>query len=137
MFQIWLPKVENEASQTVKALCADGGGEFISIKLRSFCEKKSIALKYAALYMYEENGLAKRGWQTIVTMKDSLLLDSGLPLDFWAEAMDTANYLQNRLPTKSWRRELIPEEAWTRKKQDISHLRVFGSLASIEIPKEK
>ncbi len=44
-------------------------------------------------------------------MKDSLLLNSGLPLDFWVEAMDTANYLQNRLPTKSQRGEFIPEEA--------------------------
>lgn len=70
-------------------------------------------------------------------MKDSLLLDSGLPLDFWAEAMDTANYLRNRLPAKSQRGELIPEEAWSEKQQDVSHLRVFGSLASVEIPKEK
>lgn len=61
--------------------------------------------------MHKENSLAERGWRTIVTMKDSLLLNSGLPLDFWVEAMDTANYLQNRLPTKSQRGEFIPEEA--------------------------
>lgn len=88
-----------------------GGGEFISIKLRVFCKKRGIALKYAAPYMHKENSLAERGWRRIVTMKDSLLLNSGLPLDFWVEAMDTANYLQNRLPTKSQRGEFIPEEA--------------------------
>lgn len=70
-------------------------------------------------------------------MKDSLLLDSGLPLDFWAEAIDIASYLQNKLPTKSLRGELISEEVWTEKRQNISHLRVFGYVVSVEIPKKK
>lgn len=84
--------------------------------------------------MHEENGMAERGWRTVVTMKDSLLVDSGLPLEFWAEAMDTANYIRNRLPTKSQIGELVPEEAWTGKKQDVSHMKVFGSIVSVLIP---
>lgn len=136
--QIWLPKAENQSKKSMKALCADGGGEFISTKLKEFCDKKGITIKYAAPYMHEENGLAERGWRTIVTMKDSLLVDSGLPLEFWAEAMDTANYLRNRLPTKIQQRgEIIPEEAWTGEKQDVRHLKVFGSVASVVILKEK
>lgn len=51
--------------------------------------------------------------------------------------MDTANYLQNKLLTKNQRGELIPEEVWNNIKQDIGHLRVFESLTSIKIPKEK
>ncbi len=137
VFITWLPIVKKQSNTLMKTLCADGGGEFISAKLKDFCDKKGITIKYAAPYMHEENGLAERGWKTIVTMKDSLLVDSGLPLDFWAEAMDTANYLRNRLPTKSWRLELIPEESWIGEKQDISHLKVFGSLVSVVIPKEK
>lgn len=106
------------------------GGEFISAKQNYICNQK-------APYMHEKNGPAERGWRTVVTMKDSLLIDSGLHLEFWAEAMDTANYLRNRLPTKSQRGELIPEEAWTEKKQDVSHIKVFGSTVSVLIPKEK
>lgn len=121
----------------MKALRADGGGEFISAKLKDFCDKKGITIKYAAPYMHEENGIAERGWKTIVIMKDSLLIDSGLPSNFWAEAMESANYLRNRLPTKSQREELIPEECWTGEKQDVSHLKVFGSVVSVVITKEK
>lgn len=47
--------------------------------------------------MHEENELAERGWRTIVTMKDAMLIDGGLPNDFWAKAIETANYLRNRL----------------------------------------
>ena len=60
-FQIWLSRVENKLKCTLKTLCADGGGEFISIKLRVFGKKRGIVLKYAALYMRKENGLAERG----------------------------------------------------------------------------
>ena len=92
VFQAWLPKVEAESSCSMKALRADGRGEFIFIKLRTFCEKRGITIKYAAQYIHEENRLAKRGWRTIVTIKDAMLIDSRLPNDFWAEAMETANY---------------------------------------------
>lgn len=51
--------------------------------------------------------------------------------------MDTANYLQNRLPTKSQEGELILKEAWIGKKQDVSHVKVFGNVVSVLIPKEK
>ena len=53
-FQVWLPKVKNESNCTMKALCADGGREFISIKLRIFCEKRGIILKYAVPYMHKK-----------------------------------------------------------------------------------
>lgn len=51
--------------------------------------------------------------------------------------MDTANYLQNCLPTKSQREELIPEECWTGEKQDVSHVKVFDSTISVVISREK
>ena len=41
-----------------------------------------------------------------------MLIDSGLPNRLGAEAMETANYFWNRLPTKTKsHREVIPEEA--------------------------
>ena len=46
-----------------------------------------------------------------MTIKDSLLDDSGLLLEFWVEANHIANYLQNYLSTKSQKKELILKEA--------------------------
>ena len=48
-------------------------------------------------------------------MKDSLLIDSKLLNQFWAEAMDTANYLQNWLSIKHKTDEtiIILEKTWT------------------------
>lgn len=78
----------------MKALRADGGGEFIAATLKELCDQRGITIKYAAPYLHEENGLAERGWKTLATTKDSLLIDSGLPNDFWAEAMENSNYLK-------------------------------------------
>lgn len=51
--------------------------------------------------------------------------------------MDTANYLRNRLPTNSQRGEIIPEEAWTQRKQNLGYIRVFGSTVHVGIATEK
>lgn len=62
----------------MKVFQADKGGGFIFVKLRTFYEKRGIAIKYAAPYVNKENRLAKQGWRTIVMMKDFLLIDSRL-----------------------------------------------------------
>lgn len=61
--------------------------------------------------MYKENGLAKRRWKTIVIMKDTMYINSSLLNDFWIEVMKTANYLRNRLWTRSKNHnKLVSEE---------------------------
>lgn len=45
----------------MKILTVDGGKAFILHKLWMFYEKTGISIKYAALYMYKKNGLAKQG----------------------------------------------------------------------------
>ncbi len=52
--------------------------------------------------------------------------------------METANYLRNQLPTKTrghW--EVIPKEKWCVSRQNLSHLRIFGSEVLVDISKEK
>ena len=98
----------------MKIFRADGGGEFISHKLWTFCKKRGILIKYAAPYVHKENRLAERGWRTNVTIKNSMLINSGLPNGFWAEAIEIANYLQNKLSTRSKNHgETTLEEVWT------------------------
>lgn len=70
--------------------------------------------------MHKENKITKWGWRTLVIMKDLMMINSGLPNNFWMKVIETANYFQNRLPTKSRNhRKVIPEEFWTRKWQNL------------------
>ncbi|KAI0488135.1 hypothetical protein KFK09_027962 [Dendrobium nobile] len=65
-----------------------------------------------------------------------MLKSKRLPKEFWAEAVACAVYLSNRSPTRSvW--GMTPQEAWSGRKPDISHLRVFGSIAHVHVPDEQ
>lgn len=71
-------------------------------------------------------------------MKDSMLIDSGLPNNFWAETMETANYLRNRLLTRNKNHgEIISKESWTGWQQSLGHVCIFRSLVLANIPEEK
>ena len=62
-------------------------------------------------------------------MKDLMLIDNDLPNDFWAEAMETTNYLQNKLLTRSKNHgKVILKKAWTGQRQDLQYVCLFGSL---------
>ena len=69
-------------------------------------------------------------------MASCMLQSKGLALNFWAEAINYANYIVNRTPTKELK-NITPEEAWSSIKPDVSHFHVFGSEAWAHIPDEK
>ncbi|KAL2480515.1 Reverse transcriptase Ty1/copia-type domain-containing protein [Abeliophyllum distichum] len=52
----------------------------------------------------------------------------GLAKRFWAEALCTATYLINRSPSSTVNFKM-PQELWSGKSQDLSHIRVFGYAA--------
>ncbi|KMQ82180.1 retrovirus-related pol polyprotein from transposon tnt 1-94 [Lasius niger] len=60
--------------------------------------------------------------------------DANCDQKFWAEAVNTAVYLKNRSPHKAVRGK-TPEEIWTGRMIDLSHLKVFGCLAYVHVPK--
>jgi hypothetical protein len=65
-----------------------------------------------------------------------MLNEKNLPNYFWAETIATAVYIMNRTPTVTVH-GMTPEEKFTSKKPDVSHLRVFGCIVYVHVPKEK
>ncbi|GBP01231.1 Retrovirus-related Pol polyprotein from transposon TNT 1-94 [Eumeta japonica] len=53
-------------------------------------------------------------------------------VDLWR----TAAYITNRTPTRTLNYK-TPEEVWSGRKPDLSHMRIFGCEAMMHIPKEK
>lgn len=64
--------------------------------------------------MHKENGIAERCWRILATMKDSLLINSDLLINFLTETIDTANYLRNCLPIKQNSIAYIPKKTKTK-----------------------
>ncbi|CAA0832646.1 Uncharacterized mitochondrial protein AtMg00710, partial [Striga hermonthica] len=69
-------------------------------------------------------------------MARTMLAEKNMPKEFWAEAIYTTVYLLNRCPTKVVQNK-TPIEAWSGQKPSAQHLRVFGSICYVHIPKKK
>jgi hypothetical protein len=75
--------------------------------------------------------------RTINTKARCMLLDSDLPMRFWAEAVCIACYLHQCIPNSSLPNYMSPFEALTGTKPKVHHLRRFGYTAYKWIPKEQ
>ena len=96
---------------------------------------QGIKIQYTAAYSPQQNGVAERKNRSLIEMARCMLLDANMEKKYWAEAVNTANFLQNRLPTRTIGR--TPYELWYRKKPDVGNLHVFGCDALVQIPIEK
>ena len=68
-------------------------------------------------------------------MANCMIQSKNLPSNFWVEAVNRANYIQNQMPHKAVLHMTL-EEAWTHVKPDVSTFKVFGSAAWTLIPNE-
>jgi hypothetical protein len=65
----------------------------------------------------------------------AMLHDQGLPMHLWAEACNTVVYMHNYCPHRVLGMS-TPEEAFTGKKPDVSHLNFFGSFIFVHVNKD-
>eukprot|EP00253_Pinus_taeda_P024602 PITA_24602 len=125
--------VESQRRLHIKVLRTDRGGEYISKEFLRFCRENGINKKFTVRYTLQQNGVSERKNKTIMDMARSMLKANHLPNDYWAEAVYCAVYILNRCPTKAVMNEVL-EEAWSGRKQGVTHMRVFGCVAYAHIP---
>ncbi|GBN20413.1 Retrovirus-related Pol polyprotein from transposon TNT 1-94 [Araneus ventricosus] len=76
------------------------------------------------------NDIAERANRTLVSMARCLLLQSGLPMKFWAEAINSVVYIRNRCPTRGLQDEnQTPFQKLFGKKPIVNHFHTFGQKA--------
>ena len=73
--------------------------------------------------------------KTIMERARCMRLHARLPLQFWADVVNTVVYLINREPSSALDGG-IPEEAWTSKQVKYSFLRTFGCESFFHIDKD-
>jgi transposase InsO family protein len=80
------------------ALQTDNGREFDSTALRLFLASHGVAFRLSCPYTSQQNGKAEQILSTVNDSLRTMLLHSGAPASFWAEALATATYVINRRP---------------------------------------
>jgi len=96
-------------------------------QIKKYCKDHGIYKIYSPPYSPENNGLAERYNQTVISCTKTLLYWSGLSENFWDYAIIYANYLYNKTPHSSINNR-VPDEIFFNRKAKINHIRVFGCL---------
>ena len=119
----------------MKALRSDNGGEYISDEFKDFYKAEGIRRELIAPHNPQQNVVAEQKNRMIVGAAWAMLYDQGLPLHLWVEACNTTVYVQNRCPHRILGMS-TPEEAYSGKKPDLSHLRIFGANIYMHVMKD-
>ncbi|XP_021996052.1 uncharacterized protein LOC110893241 [Helianthus annuus] len=93
----FIPLIENVTKLKVKSIRSDNGSEFKNQTFISFCAEKGIHLQYSAARTPQQNGVAECKNRTLIEAARTMLVDSKLPIIFWAEAVNMACYVLNRV----------------------------------------
>lgn len=133
-FKAYKTEVELQTGNKIKRLRTDRGGEYMDVEYFESC---GIIHETTAPYTPQQNGVAERKNRVLKDMVNAMLSYSGLKNSFWGEAMLTANYILNRVPSK--RNRQSPYELWFKRKPNLHYLRIWGCRAVVRLtdPKRK
>ena len=135
-FQDFKTFVEKQSGNIIKVLRTDNGGEYVNHRFEKFCTSEGIDLQHSVPYNPQQNGVAERKNRFLKEMANCMIHSRSLAPQYWAEAINCACYIQNRVPHQALK-GITPFEAWSGRKPSVKHFRVFGSPAWAHIPAEK
>jgi hypothetical protein len=127
--------IENLSEKKIKILRSDNGGEYTSKEFLNFCKDVGIKRELTTPYNPQQNGVVERKNITIIEAMKTMIHDQDLPMCLWAEATMAVVYVKNQLSHSALGLK-TPEEMFTGKKPEVSHLKIFGCPVFIHIPKE-
>ena len=100
MFLAYKALVKKQYGQHILKLRSDNRGEYVNNKFITFCTEHGNQMQHIGMYTRQQNGVAEMKNCTLKEMDNYTLQSKGLSLRFLAEAINCANYIVNRTPTK-------------------------------------
>ncbi|CAN1766567.1 Retrovirus-related Pol polyprotein from transposon TNT 1-94 [Linum perenne] len=85
----------------ISVLRTDNGTEFFNSKMSDFLLSKGIIHQSSCPNTPQQNGVAERKNRHVLEVARALMFSANLPKYFWGDAVLTATYLINRLPSKT------------------------------------
>jgi hypothetical protein len=127
------PTWEAIIGNPITVLRTDNGGEFTSKIFNEYCASTGVRRELTAPYSSFQNGKSERKMRTLRGSATAMLVQSGLPSSFWAEAYSYANYLRNRLPCAALN-GISPYQAIHGVPPNLFGAHPFGCLAYTKLP---
>ncbi|GJY34175.1 retrovirus-related pol polyprotein from transposon TNT 1-94 [Tanacetum coccineum] len=126
----FLTMIQRNLQAQVITVRTDRGTEFLNKTLHAYFKEEGIEHQTSTPRTPEQNGVVERRNRTLVKAARTMLSASKLPLSFWAEAVATACYTQNRSIIISTHGKTAYHIINDRK-PSIKHLHIFGCICYI------
>ncbi|GKA97979.1 retrovirus-related pol polyprotein from transposon TNT 1-94 [Tanacetum coccineum] len=126
----FLTMIQRNLQAQVISVRTDRGTEFLNKTLHAYFKEEGIEHQTSTPRTPEQNGIVERRNHTLVEAARTMLSASKLPLSFWAEAVATACYTQNRSIIISTHGKTAYHIINDRK-PSIKHLHIFGCICYI------
>ncbi len=124
-----------KSNMWIKILRIDDGGKYLSKNFKEFCQQHGVHWQHTQARTLQQNEVAKWMNRSLLEKARSLMLEANVSKFLWTKGVNTTTYLYNCSLTKS-NLGVTPEESYSRKKPDLSHLHIFGCTAFVHIVKE-
>lgn len=124
-FHNWYLKQKNIFNCKIKHIHSDNGTEFDNYHFNNFCSFNGIDHQFTIPYNPQSNGRSERFNVTFISSTKAVLNDSKLHYKFWEDAIDTVNYVYNRLPHSSINNSILYEILF-KSPVNYNNLKVFG-----------
>ncbi|GJR14908.1 putative ribonuclease H-like domain-containing protein [Tanacetum coccineum] len=122
--------IENLIDLKVKVIRCDNETEFKNRVMNQFYEIKGIKREFSVDGTSQQNGVAERKNKTLIEDAMTMLANLKLPTTFWAEAVNTTCYVQNRVLIIKPQNK-TPYELFLGRKPALSFMRPFRYPATI------
>nr|GEU90681.1 retrovirus-related Pol polyprotein from transposon TNT 1-94 [Tanacetum cinerariifolium] len=126
----FLRLVQRGLHAQVRIVRTDKGTEFLNKTLYAYFAYEGILYQTSIARTPEQNGIVERQNHTLVEAARTMLSAAKVPLFFWAEAIATTCFTQNRslvIP----RHEKTPYHIINDRKSSVKFFHIFGSLCYI------
>nr|GEV60094.1 putative ribonuclease H-like domain-containing protein [Tanacetum cinerariifolium] len=121
----FITEIENLKDLKVKIIRCDNRGEFKNKEINDFCSQKGIKREFSNARTPQQNSVAERRNRTLIEEARTMLADVKLPVTFWAEAVNTACYVQNMVLVNKPHNK-TPYELFNGRSPAIGFLKPFG-----------
>ena len=117
-------------------ITSDQGSAFMSTYFREFLADDQLRHRPSAVYTPQQNAPVERMWGVRFSTARALLAHATLGPAFHPHALQTANWIWNRLPLAS-RGNLSAFQILARRPASLAYLRSFGCMVRVFIPDQR
>jgi Integrase core domain/GAG-pre-integrase domain len=123
--------IQTQYSAVVKVLRSDNGTEYTNKVFGEYLSSQGIQHQTTCPYTPEQNGVTERKNRHLLEVIRSMMMSMNVPKYLWGQAVLTATYLINRMPSRVLDCK-SPIEILKGKNEDVLPLKTFGCVCFVQ-----